>query len=221
MVGIGHVIRCLQSPCADAGQLYAGLTFLLVGFGFLSCLGVTFLIYRWYRDQLRLRSSGTNQNFTITSNPDTYVDATCTAVNFDELQSAKKISFTLMVSNDLDGDIVFARRRVGRMIYSDHPRTLHVRLSGAYVEPFEAGGVIRSGETKDVQIVQHVPDDVARPMLTNYHAGKHQIFNWLDLRVPFQHGGAEYLLRIPARATTVQQSVTNTMARNHPKPVDR
>lgn len=156
------------------------------------------------------RSSGTDQIFTITSAPDAYVSATCTAVNFDELQSDKKISFALMVSNDLAGTIVFARNPVGQMVYYDDPRARHVRLPAAHVEPIDPDGVIRSGETKEVLIVQHLPDDIATSILASYHAGKLQVFDWLDLRVPFQHGGAEYLLRLPARATIVQQPEANT-----------
>ena len=162
--------------------------------------------------QKRSRSSGTDQIFTITSDPDTYVNATCTAVNFDEIQSDKKISFALMVSNELGGNIVFERNPVGQMAYYDDPRAQHVRLPAAHVEPIDPDGVIRSGETKEVLIVQHLPDDIATSILASYHAGKHQAFDWLDLRVPFQHGGAGYLLRLPARATTVQQPGANTMA---------
>ena len=156
------------------------------------------------------RSSGTDQIFTITSNPDTSVSATCTAVNFDEIQSAKKISFALMVSNDLAGNIVFARNPVGQMVYYDDPRAQHVRLPAAHVEPIDPDGIIGSGETKEVLIVQRLPDDIATSILASYHAGKLQAFDWRDLRVPFQHGGAEYLLRLPARATTVQQPGANT-----------
>jgi hypothetical protein len=60
-----------------------------------------------------------------------------------------------------------------------------------------SGGAIGRYEGQQVLLLQHLPPNVAVSMAASYEAGKQQSFNWLDIRVPSQYRGKEYILRIP------------------------
>jgi hypothetical protein len=180
MLGVVHEVPVIEIFLTSI--IAAASTVALVA-AFLFVIGAIY----WLREQLQRKIEDPRKD----------VRASFAGVALDELALNMRISFSLMVYHCLDAGIIFAKREIGHMKYADDSLTRKIKLPSAEVVPSPFGEVIGGHEEKEILLLQRLPPDVTGAMLTSYESGKQQIFDWIDIRVPFQYQGKEYLLRIP------------------------